>query len=356
MVATRRRTNARVTIADVAREAGVNKGTVSRALRGVPGVGHSTRERILEAADRLDFSASHIATALATGVSQTIGLVIPNLRSWYFTEVAAGASEVLIPAGYRIELVNLDLESDFLDIDSAPFSRLVTELGQGRGRDALLFAGNVADSGRDNTSGLASVPVSTPGQPATAVPGVVIDNRHGARLVAEHLTGLGHRRIAVLDGRLTEGGDTRLWDQRTGGFADGLASAGVALEGGLVLRPGDCHLGDGERGADQLLALPQRPTAVFCHTDEMAFGLIGALRRSGVRCPEDISVAGFDDHPMSRHWGLTTINQYAHEQGARAAWALLAALDDPHAASAEAVAAWPTITLRLVERESTRAR
>ena len=100
MVATRRRSNSRVTIADVAREAGVNKGTVSRALRGVPGVGRSTRQRILEAADRLDFSASHIATALATGVSQTVGVVIPNLRSWYFGEVAAGASEVLIPAGY----------------------------------------------------------------------------------------------------------------------------------------------------------------------------------------------------------------------------------------------------------------
>ena len=354
MVATRRRTNARVTIADVAREAGVNKGTVSRALRGVPGVGRSTRERILEAADRLDFSASHIATALATGMSQTIGVVIPNLRSWYFTEVAAGASEVLIPAGYRIELVNLDMGSDFLDIESAPFDRLVTELGQGRGRDALLFAGNVADPGRDNTSGLANVPVSTPGLPATTVPGVVIDNRYGARLVAEHLAGLGHRRIAVVDGRLTEGGDTRLWDQRTSGFADGLASVGVELEEALVLRPGDCHAADGERAADQLLALPQRPTAVFCHTDDMAFGLMGALRRRGVRCPEDISVAGFDDHPMSRHWGLTTINQHTHEQGARAAWALLAALDDPHAASAETIAGWPTLTLQLVERDSTR--
>ncbi len=73
MVATRRRTNARVTIADVAREAGVNKGTVSRALRGVSGVGRIDPERILEAADRLNFSASHIATALATGQSQTVG-------------------------------------------------------------------------------------------------------------------------------------------------------------------------------------------------------------------------------------------------------------------------------------------
>ena len=70
------------------------------------------------------------------------------------------------------------------------------------------------------------------------------------------------------------------------------------------------------------------PTAIFCHTDEMAFGAIAALRRAGIRCPEDISVAGFDDHPMSAYWGLTTITQHAHEQGARAALALLAALDE----------------------------
>ncbi len=357
MVATRRRSNSRVTIADVAREAGVNKGTVSRALRGVPGVGRTTRQRILDAADRLDFSASHIATALATGMSQTIGVVIPNLRSWYYGEVAAGASEVLIPAGFRIELVNLDMDSDYLDINSPAFGRLVTELGQGRGRDALLFAGNVADPRRDNTSGLAGVPVATPGDPAINVPGVTIDNRAGARLMAEHLTGLGHVRCAVVDGRLAEGGDTRLWDQRTAGFADGLAVAGLTLDDALVCHPGDCHIADGERAGEllvHLLGRPDPPTAVFCHTDEMAFGLIGALRRSGIRCPDDISVAGFDDHPMSHCWGLTTIDQHAHEQGARAAWALLAALDDDHAASDEVVAEWPTLTVELVARESTR--
>lgn len=354
MVPTRRRTNSRVTIADVAREAGVNKGTVSRALRGVPGVGASTRERILEAADRLDFSASHIATALATGMSQTVGVVIPNLRSWYFTEIAAGASEVLIPAGFRVELIDLGTARDYLDIDSPGFGRLVSELGQGRGRDALLFAGNVADPERDNTTGLANVPVSTTGLPATNVPGVVIDNAYGASLMAEHLASLGHRRIAVVDGRLGDGGDARLWNQRTAGFRDGLSACGVQLDDDLICCPGDCAISDGEQAAELLLALPELPTAVFCHTDAMAFGLLAGLRRRGVRCPEDMSVAGFDDHPMSRYLGLTTIDQHAHEQGVRAAWALLAALDDPHAASPDEIASWPTLTVELVARDTTR--
>ena len=98
VIATRpQATTRRTTIADVAREAGVNKGTVSRALRGISGVGPSTRERIIETADRLDFSASQLATALASGHSRTIGIVLPTLRSWYFSEFASGASGDLEP-------------------------------------------------------------------------------------------------------------------------------------------------------------------------------------------------------------------------------------------------------------------
>ncbi|HEY5846873.1 MAG TPA: LacI family DNA-binding transcriptional regulator [Microlunatus sp.] len=354
-VATRRRTNSRVTIADVAREAGVNKGTVSRALRGVSGVGDSTRERILEAADRLNFSASHIAAALATGQSQTIGIVLPTLKSWYFTEVASGASEVLIPAGFRVELINLDMHEDYLDIASPNFRRLVSELGEGRGRDALLFAGNVADAERNNTTGTARVPVTAPGLPLTSVPGVFIDHRHGATLVADHLAALGHRRIAVLDGRLADTGDTRLWHQRTEGIRDGLAAAGIELDDELVIHPGDCRSEDGERGIEELLSRGPLPSAIFCHSDEMAFGAIAALRRAGIRCPEDVSMVGFDDHPMARYVGLTTVTQHAHEQGARAAMSLLEALGDGAREETVPPPALSTLTVELVIRESTAA-
>ena len=332
----------------------MNKGTVSRALRGVSGVGDSTRERILETAHRLDFSASHIAAALATGQSQTIGLVLPNLKSWYFIEVAAGASEVLNPAGFRVELINLDVHHDYLDIDSPGFRRLVAELGQGRGRDALLFAGNVADSERDNTSGTARVPVSAPGAPLTKVPGVFIDNRLGASLVADHLVQLGHRRVAVLDGRLPDAGDVRLWAQRTMGIRDGLQAAGLDLDEEMIIYAGDCHAEHGARAIDTLLERRPLPSAIFCHTDEMAFGAIAALRRAGIRCPDDISVAGFDDHPMSVHWGLTTVNQHAHEQGARAALALLAALNEELESEVDD-SDLVTLTVQLVPRETTQA-
>ena len=171
LVATRPQRYERVTIADVAREAGVNKGTVSRALRGMGGVGPTTRERILAAADRLDFTASHLATALATGQSQIIGIVVPSLRSWYFSEVASGASEILSDAGFRVELISLDADSDHLAVDSAQFRRLFRELGAGRGRDALLFASNISVDQGPAAPGSGHLPAAAVGLPLTSVPG-----------------------------------------------------------------------------------------------------------------------------------------------------------------------------------------
>ena len=328
VIATRSQTTARrTTIADVAREAGVNKGTVSRALRGIPGVGASTRERIIETADRLDFSASHLATALASGQSRTVGIVLPTLRSWYFSEFASGASEVLSPAGFRVELINLDVDSDFLEVDSPQFRKLFRELGAGRGRDALLFAGTISTERDEQNPDSARVPILASGSPLTSVPGIFVDNRLGGRLIAEHLLARGHRDIGIFDGRMAGKHDYHVWDQRTDGLRDTIREAGFDIDSRNVVRPGDCHAADGERAMNELLASGRKlPTAIFCHTDEMAFGAMAVLRAAGLRCPDDLSIAAFDDHPMSRWWGLTTVSQHAHEQGVRAAHAMIKAV------------------------------
>jgi DNA-binding LacI/PurR family transcriptional regulator len=320
-------TTRRTTIADVAREAGVNKGTVSRALRGIPGVGPSTRERIIETADRLDFSASHLATALASGQSRTVGIVLPTLRSWYFSEFASGASEILSPAGFRVELINLDIDSDFLDVESGEFRKLFRELGAGRGRDALLFAGTISTEQSEDSTDSARVPVLASGSPLTSVPGIFVDNRAGGRLVAEHLLSLGHRDIGIFDGRMYGKRDYHVWDQRSDGLRDTVREAGFDIDSRNVVQPGDCHAEDGERAMIELLGSGRKlPTAIFCHTDELAFGAMAALSAAGMRCPDDLSLAAFDDHPMSRWWGLTTVSQHAHEQGVRAAKAMINAV------------------------------
>ena len=330
VIATRPQATARrTTIADVAREAGVNKGTVSRALRGIPGVGASTRERIIETADRLDFSASHLATALASGQSRTVGIVLPTLRSWYFSEFASGASEVLSPAGFRVELINLDVDSDFLEVDSPQFGKLFRELGAGRGRDALLFGGTISTERDEQKPDSARVPVLASGSPLTSVPGIFVDNRMGGRLIAEHLLALGHRDIGIFDGRMAGKHDYHVWDQRTDGLRDTIREAGFDIDSRNVVYPGDCHAPDGEQAMNELLASGRKlPTAIFCHTDELAFGAMAVLREAGIRCPDDLSLAAFDDHPMSRWWGLTTVSQHAHEQGVRAALAMIEAVSE----------------------------
>ena len=329
----------------------MNKGTVSRALRGIPGVGPSTRQRIIQTADRLDFSASRLASALASGRSRTIGIVLPTLRSWYFSEFASGASEILTPAGYRVELINLDVDSDDLDVDSVTFRHLFGELGAGRGRDALLLAGTISVEALSGHQDSARVPAVATGSPLTSVPGIFIDHRAGGRLVAEHLLGLGHRRIGILDGRIPGKPDHGVWENRTQGLCEAVRGAGLDIDPTHVVAAGDCHPGDGERAMAELLDRPgERPTAIFCHTDELAFGAIATLRHRGLHCPTDISVAGFDGHPMARYWGLTTVSQHAHEQGIRAAYALVDVLGDTEELVRQPV---ENLTVELVVRETT---
>lgn len=329
LVATSQAKNRRATINDVARRAGVHKGTVSRALRGMEGVGAETRQRILVAAKELDYAASDLGTALATGSTGTIGIILPTLGSWYFNEVASGASAVLSAAGFRIELINLNVDSDCLRLGSRSFDQLFRQLAAGRSRDALLYAGTTSLE----QYGHALVPISAQGGPVLTVPGVYVDHREGGRLAARHLLDLGHTSLAIVDGRMVQKVDASVWELRTAGFLEEVAAAGLDPVDVRIVRPGDCHTEEGELAGHALLdASAPLPGAVFCHSDELAFGLIATLRRAQVQCPRDISVIGFDDHPMSRLWDLTTITQHAEEQGVRAAYALLAVLgvNDPH--------------------------
>lgn len=354
-VATSREGKRRVTINDVARMAGVNKGTVSRALRGMDGVGEETRRRILAAAEMLDYSASELGTALATGTTRTVGIVLPSLRSWYFSEVASGASEVLSGAGFRVELINLDIDSDFLQIESEQFARLFRQLGVGRSRDALLFAGTTSIP--DGDEGKALVPVAAHGGPLVTAPGVFVDHREGGRLAARHLTGLGHTSLAMVDGRMGGKVDGSIWELRADGFLAGVAQAGLEPDAVRLIFPGDCHTADGERVGRQLLeASDQLPCAVFCQSDELAFGLIASLRRADVHCPRDISIVGFDDHPMSHLWDLTTVSQHAHAQGVRAAAALLDILGVSPDSCVEAPQTTGRLRVELIIRDSTARR
>jgi DNA-binding LacI/PurR family transcriptional regulator len=327
VVARRDEPESRTTIADVALAAGVNKGTVSRALRGSYGVAPLTRKRILEVATRMHFSASPLASALASGHSRkTVGIVIPTLDSWYYISVASGAEESLTSAGFRVDLIALALDPGYDDLLSAQFYELRNELYAGR--DALLLADtfciNLRPVGSDN-----AWPITASGISLATVPGSFVDNYAGGQLIAEHLLNLGHRRMAMIDGRKPHSPHPGVWEDRANGFRDTVRASGLEIDDELVVSPGDAQAADGERAMRSLLqAGAAPPTAIFCQTDELAFGVLSAMRQHGLRCPADISVAGFDGHPLSRFWGLTTVNQHADLQGMRSARALISALGD----------------------------
>ena len=316
----------RTTIVDVALAAGVNKGTVSRALRGSYGVAPLTRKRILEVAARMDFSASPLASAWASGQSRrTVGIVIPTLDSYYLS-VASGAKEILTTAGFRVDLIALALDPSYDDLASAQFYELRNELYAGR--DALLLADTFSINLRPSGSEKAW-PITASGISFATVSGSFVDNYTGGQLIAEHLIDLGHRQMAMVDGRKPHSPHPGGWDDRTSGFRDTVRASGFEIDGELVASPGGAQAADGERAMRSLLqAGGTPPTAIFCQTDELAFGVLAAMRQRGLRCPEDISVAGFDGHPLSQFWGLTTVNQHADLQGMRSARALISALVD----------------------------
>jgi DNA-binding LacI/PurR family transcriptional regulator len=173
-----------------------------------------------------------------------------------------------------------------------------------------------------------------------------IDNVAAARLAVRHLLDLGHRRIASVGGDSAGHLAFGIPDLRSRGYRQEMADAGL-LDAGVLA--GDGHgeweadggytAAGGERAVAELLTRTPRPTAVFCHSDEMAFGALRAIRHAGLTCPDDISVIGFDDHELAVTWDLTTIAQPVAEQGAAAVRHVVRTLAGPfRGASADASA------------------
>lgn len=329
-----------VSIADVARVAGVSIATVSRALRGLPEVSDATRQRVLQAAAELEYTVSPLAAALASGKPRTIAVVTPSVGRWFFGEVLHAAAAVLGHRGFDIVLYLVDSvqarRSFFSDLP--PRSRAGGVL-------TLALPMSEHELGRLRSLRL---PLLAVGHDAVDLPRVRVDDHEVARLAMRHLVGLGHRRIAMVHG---DDGDS--WDfvvprHREEGYLQVLAEHG--LDADARWRANGHFTADGGHVAMQQIldAGPPYPTAVFCQSDEMAFGVLHCLRRLGLRVPDDISVVGVDDHELARLWDLSTVAQPVAEHGRIAAERLLAAIDAGGTTPEETV-----LPVRMVARQST---
>ena len=307
----------RASIVDVAKAAGVSVATVSRALRGLPNVSTSTRERVLSAAQELEYTASPLAAALVTGRTRSVGVIASYTDRWFFAEVLRGIEEGLRDRGYDLVLHVLPegIRRD-LFFTGLPVRRRV---------DALVVAGLRLTGPELATLRQLQLPIACVGEALEGIYSERIDNEAAARIAVQHLIDLGHTRIAMIGGA-PDGDPLSAPAGRSRGYRAALAEAG--LEPAAVLDGGFTPAGGAGAMAD-LLARGPLPTAVFCQSDEMAFGALQTIRRAGLRCPETISVIGFDDHELAAAFDLTTIGQPIRLQGASAARRLTAVLDHP---------------------------
>ncbi len=309
-----------VTIEDVAARAKVSVATVSRALRGLPNVAPSTRERVLAAARELSYVADPSAARLATGRSRTIGLAVPMLGQWVYSKVFSGVEAVVVAAGYDVLPFSLSGPGGMSGfVESLPFRKRV---------DGLLLVDAHLDEAQFARVRSAGAAMVTIGSRCECASSLVVDNVAAARLAVGHLTGLGHRRIALIGGIDDDPFHFTVPVERHQGYVEALGAAGVEPDPELVV-PGNFSLEGGAEAMYRLLELSEPPTAVFCASDEMAIGAMQVARDAGLRVPEELSVLGFDDHDVSEYVGLTTIRQDVVGLGERGATMLLDGLRDP---------------------------
>lgn len=303
----------------VAARAGVSVSTVSRALRGVPGIAEATRKRVRAAADELGYVASPSASRLATGCTQTVAVVVPLLSKWFFAEVIAAAGRVLSREGYDVLLTELSTPELRAEFFASP--RL-----HGRSDGALLVALQLTpeELGALEAQGQA---VALVGSERAGASSVRVEDRDGGCAATRHLLNLGHERIAFLG--IQEAPGSPLGGvppaERLLGYRDALVEAGLAAD--PVLELGVENTVDaGAAAMARLLTSADPPTGLVAASDELAFGALATLRRSGLRVPGDFSVVGYDNNELADAIGLTTMDHRVAEQGRLAAEALVAVL------------------------------
>ena len=275
----------RVTIADVARLAGVSTMTVSRVINDKGDVRASTRQRVARAIAQLEYRPSQAARSLTTRRSHTIGLLVPDITNPFFPAIVRGAEDVAWCEGYAVSLTNT-------------VEDLVRELAAFEHFEAHRVDGLIACSARIPDSELARLLRRHPAcvllnraSPAEGLASSLeVDDAHGARLAVGHLAAGGRRRIGLLAGP----GRSTSSQRRRAGYRDGLEAAGLERTADLTEdgEPSE------EGGRDAMRALLERHPeldAVFAYNDVMALGALEALAEAGRRVPEDVALVGCDD-------------------------------------------------------------
>ncbi|MFG2555450.1 LacI family DNA-binding transcriptional regulator [Streptomyces sp. NPDC048581] len=299
------------TIRDVADRAGVSKSLVSLVLRGSDQVRPERRDAVLRAVRELGYRPNTAARSLSERRTRTVGVLLNDLRNPWFVDMLDGLNSLLHDNGLHMLLADARLNRRSGQDPAGPLLDLRV--------DGLVVVGTLPDPAALGTV-VERMPVVVAAAREPVPPGVDVvagDDERGARLVAEHLIGLGHRRIAHIAGYGAVG------ELRRRSFEATLREHGLADQ--AVVEPSDMTEEGGYRTTVRLLSRPERPTAVFAVNDITAIGALSAAEELGLRVPRDLSVVGYDNTSIARlrHVWLTTVDNTSHEVGRRAARCLL---------------------------------
>lgn len=294
------------TIQDVAVAAGVSVSTVSRVLNDKDDVAPETYETVQRIISELGYTSSLAAKSMRSRQTNVIGLVVPDVNDSFSIQVMRGVNQAVAQFGYDLLM--------FTGGNGTAATRTIREQ-----QYVSRLNGGIADG----VIIVASTALTFPSvHPIVAVdhhpkntdfPSVIATNQIGALAAMEYLISLGHRRIGFIGGRA----DLQSSVRRYKGYVDGLQQVGIPVDPDLV-EEGNFTMDSGYRCGKKLLALPERPTAIFAANDQTAFGAIKAAHEMGIYVPDNLSVTGFDNIPEAIYYlpaGLTTIDQGLQQMG-----------------------------------------
>ena len=320
-------------IKEVATIAGVSVATVSRALANPEKVSEATRAKVNRAIEATGYRPNLLARNFRSSRSYCVVVMVPDITNPFFSRVIKAIEDRAQQRGYAVLLGDT---RDQHSREQEYVKRVETRLADGL---IQLRPSEVAIEGNP-------IPiVYACGCTNVAQSSVIIDNQVAAKKLVDYLLSLGHKRIAVLTG-LRENPHTA---ERLAGYKAALIEAGIAIRDDYILE-GDFTMGAGQDTAIRAMALAEPPTALFCMSDQMAMGAIQALQARGIKVPDEVSVAGFDNIEYSAFWhpAITTVAQPAEEIGKRAIDMLLTMIEDSHYNVSNKV-----LPTQLIVREST---
>ncbi len=313
------------TISDVAREAGVGVGTVSRVLNGSRQVTPATLQRVKEVMERLGYRPNPIAQRLRSRRSHTIEVLVPLFTRHFYVEVLRGIEMGLGTTDYGLLIRSIEKQADR--------DRAFANSGAHDYADGVLIVSLAPADDLVERFHVAQCPVVLIDAEYGGLSSISVDHEAAAAMAVRHLLALGHRRIALID-RPQDPFTATYSGGRYAGYRQVLAAAG------LPVRPEYEVLTKftpeaGTAALYTMLELPQPPTAIFVGSDSQAIGVIQGARQRGCRIPEDLSIVGYNDVEISRYLDLTTVRVPMYEMGRRGAELLLARLAEPEQAQVQ---------------------